>query len=131
MVAPYWHCAYIMAASLTCLSPCTTITLTNQPMRIILCSYPITLALPAFYWPRRALHFSECLLLTLCICYGCLHYLPYYRWPLKLPATPACTSQYCPARAPCLPHLPPAICATLLSSPPLLNQCAYPYLVIQ
>jgi hypothetical protein len=32
---------------------------------------------------------SKCLLLTLCICYGCLYYLPYYGSPLELQAAPA------------------------------------------
>jgi hypothetical protein len=55
---------------------------------------------------------SECLLLALCICYSCLHYLPYYGRPLELPAAPACagfiiTLPERPASRICFSHLPP------------------------
>jgi hypothetical protein len=78
-----------------------------------------------------------CPLLTLCICYGCLHYLPYYRRPLELQAAPAllwappktaaCTRlrrlHHYPARAPCLPHLPPAMrSTTITTTTTVLNQ---------
>jgi hypothetical protein len=36
----------------------TIIIITTERIRISLSSYSITLALPAFYWPRRALYFT-------------------------------------------------------------------------
>jgi hypothetical protein len=90
-----------------------------------LSSYSITLALPAFYSPYRALYFTLRVSLI-----GIVHML----WLPSLPALPwvppraaGCTRprrlHYHPARAPYLPHLLPVMRSTTLTTTvTVLNQ---------
>ena len=80
-------------------------------MRIPLSSYSITLALPAFYWPRRALYFTLWMPPI-----GIVHMLWLPSLPALLwapPRTAACTRlrrlYHYPARAPYFPYLPPVM----------------------
>jgi hypothetical protein len=80
-------------------------------MRISLSNYLITLALPAFYSPRRTLYFTLWIPPIGIVYMLWLPPLPALLW--APPRTAACTRlrrlYYYPARAPCLLHLPLAM----------------------
>jgi hypothetical protein len=107
-----------------------TITAAIQSMRISLSSYLITLALPAFYSPSQTLYF------TLRVPpIGIVHMLWLPPLPTLLrapPRTADCTRlrrpHHYPARAPCLPHLPPAPAIAMRNPPAPVSRTCLPHL---